>query len=88
MEKMSDRELQMLRDLQAKQKRVQRAEEEFFREVDSRREELLNRWNIQDRLSVAAERIGTDSDTLYEWIVSEPQITYFHRTHASDDKDL
>lgn len=46
MEKMSDKELQQLRNLQAKQKRIQRHEADFLREADSRKDELLDRWHI------------------------------------------
>jgi DNA replication initiation complex subunit (GINS family) len=80
-ERMTQKELDMLRSLQAKQKRVQRAEEEFFREADSRRDELLERWEKSDRLQEAADLIGTDADTLYGWITSDDQIAFFRRKH-------
>ena len=83
-EKMTQKELEMLRTLQAKQKRVQRAEEEFFKEADSRRNELLERWEKSDRLQEAADRIGTDADTLYDWITSDEQIAFFRRKHLVD----
>ena len=82
MERMSESELKQLRDLQAKQKRVQRAETEFFKEADLRREELLERWEVSDKLAEAAQMIGTDSDTLYDWITSEEQIMYFRKRHG------
>lgn len=79
MERMSESELKQLRDLQAKQKRVQRAESEFFKEADLRKDELLERWKVSDRLVEAAEKIGTDADTLYEWITSEEELDYFRK---------
>lgn len=82
MERMSESELKQLRDLQAKQKRVQRAEAEFFKEADLRKEELLERWDVSDKLAEAAQMIGTDPDTLYEWITSEEQIMYFRKRHG------
>lgn len=82
MERMSESELKQLRDLQAKQKRVQRAETEFFKEADLRREELLERWEVSDKLAEAAQMIGTDPDTLYAWITSEEQIAYFRKRHG------
>lgn len=85
MEHMTEKELEQLRALQAKQKRVARAEEEFMKEVDARKDELLSRWDHEDRLQQAAEVIGTDADTLYAWITSEPQVAYFKRNHASGD---
>lgn len=80
-EKMTAKEKQMLRELQAKEKRVQRAEAEFFKEADARKEELLERWNHPDRLQAAADLVGTDADTLLGWITSEPQVEYFRRKH-------
>lgn len=82
MERMSESELKQLRDLQAKQKRVQRAEAEFFKEADFRKDELLERWSVSDRLADAAQMIGTDPSTLYDWITSEEQITYFKKRHG------
>lgn len=57
MEKMSKKEREMLLALQAKAKRVQRAEAEFLREADSRKEELLERWGLSDikKSSVSTE---------------------------------
>ena len=82
MERMSESELKQLRDLQAKQKRGQRAETEFFKEAALRREELLEKWEVSDRLADAAQMIGTDPSTLYDWITSEDQITYFKKRHG------
>lgn len=82
MERMSESELKQLRDLQAKQKRVQRAETEFFKEADLRKDELLERWEVSDRLADAAQMIGTDPDTLYAWITSEEQVSYYRKRHG------
>lgn len=82
MEKMSEAELKQLRELQAKQKRVQRAEQEFLKEADSRKEELLERWDVHDRLQDAATKIGTDPNSLYEWITSDDQISFYRRKHG------
>lgn len=82
MERMSESELKQLRDLQAKQKRVQRAEAEFFKEADLRKDELLERWDVSDRLAEAADMIGTDPSALYDWITSEEQIAYFKKRHG------
>ena len=87
MERMTEKELQQLRSLQAKQKRVQRAEDEFFKEADSRKDELLSRWGQVDRLQQAAEVIGTDADTLFDWITCESQIAFYRRNHAPGDAD-
>lgn len=45
-ERMTEKEREQLRALQAKEKRVQRAEAEFLQEADERKEELLQRWGI------------------------------------------
>lgn len=64
MEKMSKKEQEMLRALQAKAKRVQRAEAEFLREADARKEELLERWGLSDikKSSVSAENSDQNED--------------------------
>lgn len=84
MEKMTEAERKQLNELQAKQKRVQRAEAQFFRDADERKEELLQRWGVKDRLSDAAEVIGTDPDTLYAWITADDQIRRYRQTAAAD----
>lgn len=85
MEKMTAAELKMLHELQAKQKRAQRAEMEFLKEADSRKEDLLARWKVKDRLAVAAEKIGATPDELYDWITSEEQISYYRRKHNTTE---
>lgn len=45
MERMSEKERDKLRELQAKAKRVERAEKEFFANVQERREEVLKFLN-------------------------------------------
>ena len=64
MEKMSKKEQEMLRALQTKAKRVQRAEAEFLREADSRKEELRERWGLSDikKSSVSAENSDQNKD--------------------------
>ncbi|MCR4752033.1 MAG: hypothetical protein K5852_07030 [Eubacterium sp.] len=81
MERMSERERKLLLDLQAKAKRVARAEEEFLHEADSRKSELMHRWNLEDRWQIFAEKMGVDADTLYEWISSDQQIIKLCQKH-------
>lgn len=83
-EKMTKKELETLHALQAKQKRVQRAEEEFLREADSRRDELMKRWGRSDRLTEAAERVGTDAGSLFDWITGPEQIAFYRRKHLPE----
>lgn len=48
----STNEENQLKELLAKQKRIQRqkkAEEKFFNEVDERKTEILERWGISER---------------------------------------
>ena len=47
-------EEKQLKELLAKQKRIQRqkkAEEKFFNEVDERKAEILERWGFSDRVA-------------------------------------
>lgn len=81
MEKMTESERKLLRDLQAKAKRVARAEEDFYKEADRRKDELLRRWAVVDRLEKAADVIGTTADDLYDWITSPTQRAYYRRAH-------
>ena len=83
MERISEKEKEQLRQLQAKYKRAQRDLEEFYKEADSRKEELLKRWNYEDRLELAAKEIGTDVNTLYAYITREDQKNYFWKQHQS-----
>lgn len=78
-ERMTQKELDTLRALQAKQKRVQRAEEEFFKEADSRKDELLDRWGKSDRLQEAADHVGVDAAMLFDFITSDEQIAFYQR---------
>lgn len=82
MEKMTESELKLLRELQAKQKRAQRAEADFLKEADDRKEVLLERWGVTDKLSEAATIIGTTSEELYAWITSDEQVGYYRRRHG------
>ena len=82
MEKMTAAELKLLHELQAKQKRAQRAEVEFLKEADSRKTELLERWGVTDSLSEAATIIGTTAEELYAWITSDEQISYYRKRHG------
>lgn len=96
MEKMTEKEIQLLRDLQAKQKRVKRAEEEFWSNVEERKSEVLERLNISvaapadnttdkviERINEIAEKYGTDVDTLLEYISTDRQVSYYRSTHQS-----
>ena len=86
MEKMTAKERETLKDLQAKYKRVQRAEEEFLRDADENRDMLLARWNIQDSLQEIATRIGTNTKTLSEWLLSKQHAEAFKNYHQQEAK--
>lgn len=47
MEKVSDKEIEEFKRLQAKIKRVKRQEEQFFKDVEERREEVLERLGVE-----------------------------------------
>lgn len=48
MEKVSDKEIEEFKRLQAKIKRVKRQEEQFFKDIEERREEVLKRLGVED----------------------------------------
>lgn len=62
MEKMTRKEQELLRELQAKAKRVKRAEDDFFKEADSRKNELLSRWGLSDIIGRDKDPETGDSD--------------------------
>lgn len=47
-EKMTKNELEQLRKLQAKQQRIRRHEKEFWKEVDNRLNEIMERYDLID----------------------------------------
>ena len=69
MERMSDKERDKLRELQAKAKRVERAEKEFFANVQERREEVLKFLNadvMSDEERAAYDEECRILDKLYD----------------------
>ena len=69
MERMSDKERDKLRELQAKAKRVERAEKEFFANVQERREEVLKFLNadvMSDEERAAYDEECRTLDKLYD----------------------
>lgn len=69
MERMSDKERDKLRELQAKAKRVERAEKEFFANVQERREEVLKYLNadvMSDEERAAYDEECRILDRLYD----------------------
>ncbi len=77
-EAMSTEELVLLRQLQAKQKRIQRASKSdarFLSEADERKDELLARWGISLVSDMSSSNTDDDlSDTL-EGLSYEQEIT-------------
>ena len=45
-ERMTENELKKLRALQAKEQRIRRHDKEFWKEVDSRLDEIMSRYNL------------------------------------------
>lgn len=69
MERMSDKERDKLRELQAKAKRVERQEKEFFANVQERREEVLKFLNadvMSDEERAAYDEECRILDRLYD----------------------
>lgn len=88
MEKMSDREVKLLHDLQAKQKRVQRADTEFFKNVEERKDEVLQHLNCNDRLQEVATLYGISADDLYKILTDPEQIENFKRHYLNEEPDV
>ena len=67
-ETMSTEEMNLLRQLQAKQKRIQRASKSdarFLSEADKRKDELLARWGLSSVSDMSSSNTDDDlSDTL------------------------
>jgi hypothetical protein len=67
-ETMSTEEMNLLRQLQAKQKRIQRANKSdirFLNEADKRKDELLVRWGLSSVSDMSSSNTDDDlSDTL------------------------
>ena len=84
MEKMTQKERETLLALQAKAKRVQRAEEEFLREADARKDELLERWGLSDKLQSNATHIEQDMDSMNDDHLGDRFDAPQHQKDASD----
>ena len=88
MEQFTEKEAQQLRELQAKQKRIQRQEKAFFEDADARKDELLARWGISNDTRSDLDQIadlyyGVSGCELRDWITSDRQVEYFKRMHPS-----
>lgn len=81
MEKFTQKEKELLRNLQAKEKRISRQEKSFLKEVDDNIELVLSHLGIDknalDRLTEIAKKYGTDVNTLLDYINTDRQINYF-----------
>ena len=90
MEKMTKAEKDKLRQLQAKEKRVARAEKEFRCNVLERRDDVLGWLGVSDtaepsgteaRLAAAAAVYGICPDELLDYISSGQQVSYYRHNH-------
>ena len=59
-EKMTKNELEQLRKLQAKQQRIRRHEKEFWKEVDNRLDEIMERYDLIDNDMTDNDIMSTD----------------------------
>ncbi len=71
MEKMTEKEIAMLKALQAKQKRVKRSEAVFFEEVQQRKKEILHYWGFEE---TDLKRIKRLSDIAHQLNASEDKV--------------
>lgn len=81
MEKFTTKEKELLRNLQAKEKRISRQEKAFLKDVDDNIELVYSHLKIDksviDRLNEIATKYGTDIPTLLDYISTDRQINYF-----------
>ena len=84
MEKFTTKEKELLRNLQAKEKRISRQEKAFLKDVDDNIELVYSHLKIDksviDRLNEIASKYGTDIPTLLDYISTDRQINYFKST--------
>lgn len=85
MEKMTRKERETLLALQAKAKRVQRAEEEFLREADARKAELLSRWGLSAMLQETAAPVVPDREIMADEPAGEQFSHPQHRNTGADE---
>ena len=89
MEKMTEKEEEQLRILSAKKKRIAREKEQFMRDVDEAKSEILAHWGITPAdkdWKAAAELYGVSEGELYQHITSSQQVDYYKRTHKLTDE--
>ena len=83
MEKMTEKEMQKLKELQAKEKRVKRAEKQAEKEhikyAENHKEELLKKWGIKDELQEIAKLYDCTKQELIAHITSDTQVNYYKR---------
>ena len=82
MEKFTNKEMEIYKKLQAKDKRIQRAEAEFWREVDARADEIKMHLNVQTNecetcLDKVAQLYGISRNELLDYISTDKQVSYF-----------
>lgn len=68
MEKVSDKEIEEFKRLQAKIKRVKRQEEQFFKDVEERREEVLERLGVEELLDDQKKVIAQNQAVVNELV--------------------
>lgn len=87
MEKFTQKEMDALRNLQAKKKRIERYQKQFYADVDAHKDEILDRWGMDTLLDlnqIAATYYGVSGWELRKWITSDRQVEYFKRVHYGD----
>lgn len=89
MEKMTAKEEEQYRILSAKKKRIAREKEQFMRDVDEAKSEILAHWGIAPAdkdWKAAADMYGVSEEELYLHITSSQQVDYYRRTHKLPDE--
>lgn len=71
---MNEKELEMLRKLQAKQKKEKREEAKFWKTIEDHREEILNKL-----LADTLQKYGCDVRTFLDYVTSEAVMSNYKR---------
>lgn len=78
-------------ELERRAKQLRREEQAFLEEADSRKDELLDRWNITTPEEYAiikelSDRYGCSADDLLVYLQSDEMINNY-KNHLINDKD-
>lgn len=87
-EHFSEKEMQKYKEMQTKLKAHKRRLNKFWKTVDANRETVINYLNLQTseqkidpRLEKVLEVYGCSADEFFSYVLSDQQVSYYHRFH-------